>query len=49
MWLRWIVERSGRVVRHAPDYFARHADGTGVVIGVARTAVSAIGTQRCSR
>lgn len=33
MWLRWTAE-SGRPVRHAPDYFARHADGTGVVIEV---------------
>ena len=33
MWLRWIAE-SGRLVRHAPDYFARRADGTGVVVDV---------------
>jgi hypothetical protein len=33
MWLRWTAE-SGRLVRHAPDYFARRADGTGVVIDV---------------
>jgi hypothetical protein len=33
MWLRWTTE-SGRPVRHAPDYFARRADGTGVVIDV---------------
>jgi hypothetical protein len=33
MWLRWITG-SGRLVRHAPDYFARRADGTGVVIDV---------------
>lgn len=33
MWLRWTAE-SGRAVRHAPDYFARRADGTGVVIDV---------------
>ena len=33
MWLRWAAE-SGRPVRHAPDYFARRADGTGVVIDV---------------
>jgi Transposase DDE domain group 1 len=33
MWLRWRAE-SGRWVRHAPDYFARRADGTGVVIDV---------------
>ena len=33
MWLRWAAE-SGRLVRHAPDYFARRADGTGVVIDV---------------
>lgn len=33
MWLRWTAD-SGRSVRHAPDYFARRADGTGVVIDV---------------
>jgi len=33
MWLRWTGE-PGRSVRHAPDYFARRADGTGVVIDV---------------
>jgi hypothetical protein len=33
MWLRWAAE-SGRLARHAPDYFARRADGTGVVIDV---------------
>ena len=33
MWLRWTAE-SGRSVRHAPDYFARRADGTGVVLDV---------------
>ena len=33
MWLRWTAE-SGCLVRHAPDYFARRADGTGVVIDV---------------
>ena len=33
MWLRW-TEESGRPVRHAPDYFARRADGTGVVVDV---------------
>jgi len=33
MWLRWTAE-SGRLVRHAPDYFARRADGTAVVIDV---------------
>ena len=27
MWLRWTAE-SGRLARHAPDYFARRADGT---------------------
>jgi hypothetical protein len=31
-WLRWEEERGRR--RHAPDYFARRADGTGVVIDV---------------
>jgi hypothetical protein len=34
MWLRWKDEGSGRAVRHAPDFFARRADGTGVVIDV---------------
>src|SRR5690349_23078072 len=33
MWLHWVTD-SGRPVRHAPDYFARRADGTGVVIDV---------------
>ena len=33
MWLRWSTG-SGRLVRHAPDYFARREDGTGVVIDV---------------
>jgi hypothetical protein len=31
-WLYWTGERGQR--RHAPDYFARRADGTGVVIDV---------------
>lgn len=31
-WLRWA--QSGKTRRHAPDYFARLADGTGVVIDV---------------
>lgn len=31
-WLHWEDERGRR--RHAPDYFARRADGTGVVIDV---------------
>jgi len=34
MWLHWADAGSGRAVRHAPDYFARRADGTGVVIDV---------------
>ena len=33
MWLHWVTE-SGRPVRHAPDFFARRVDGTGVVIDV---------------
>jgi hypothetical protein len=33
MWLYWVTE-SGRPARHAPDFFARRADGTGVVIDV---------------
>ena len=33
MWLHWATD-SGRRVRHAPDFFARRADGTGVVIDV---------------
>jgi hypothetical protein len=32
-WLRW-RDGQGRVRRHAPDYFARRDDGTGVVIDV---------------
>ena len=31
-WLTWAQD--GRHRRHAPDYFARLADGTGVVIDV---------------
>jgi hypothetical protein len=31
-WLRWA--QAGRARRHVPDYFARLADGTGVVIDV---------------
>ncbi len=34
MWLHWTDTGSGRVLRHAPDYFARRVDGTGVVIDV---------------
>jgi hypothetical protein len=34
MWLHWTDAESGRLVRHAPDFFARRADGTGVVIDV---------------
>jgi hypothetical protein len=34
MWLHWADAESGRPVRHAPDFFARRADGTGVVINV---------------
>jgi hypothetical protein len=32
-WLRW-RDREGRARRHAPDFFARLADGTGVVVDV---------------
>ena len=32
-WLRW-RDGEGRVRRHAPDFFARRADGTGVVVDV---------------
>ncbi|WP_432830782.1 TnsA-like heteromeric transposase endonuclease subunit [Dactylosporangium sp. CA-092794] len=32
-WLRW-CDREGRARRHAPDFFARLADGTGVVVDV---------------
>ena len=32
-WLRW-RDRDGRVRRHAPDFFARVAGGTGVVVDV---------------
>jgi hypothetical protein len=31
-WLSW--QEAGKMRRHAPDYFARLADGTGVVIDV---------------
>ncbi|MBP2055326.1 ferredoxin [Streptomyces griseochromogenes] len=31
-WLFWSAA-NGRAVSHAPDYFARHDDGTAVVIG----------------
>jgi hypothetical protein len=34
MWLHWTDTGSGRSLRHAPDYFARRADGIGVVIDV---------------
>jgi hypothetical protein len=34
MWLQWTDGRSGRAVWHAPDYFVRRADGTGVVVDV---------------
>ena len=33
MWLHWVSE-SGKVRRHAPDFFVRRADGTGVLIDV---------------
>jgi len=33
MWLHW-ADESGRARRHAPDYFARRSDGTGVLIDV---------------
>ena len=32
-WLRW-RDGKGRSRRHAPDFFARRADGTGVVIDI---------------
>jgi hypothetical protein len=32
-WLHW-QDGDGRWRRHAPDYFARRADGTGVVVDV---------------
>jgi hypothetical protein len=32
-WLRW-RDGGGRSRRHAPDFFARKADGTGVVVDV---------------
>ena len=32
-WLHWLDER-GRPRRHAPDFFARRADGGGVVVDV---------------
>ena len=33
MWLHWVSE-SGKARRHAPDFSARRADGTGVLIDV---------------
>jgi hypothetical protein len=33
MWLHWVSE-SGQARRHAPDFFARRADGTGMLIDV---------------
>lgn len=33
MWLDWLGE-SGKPLRHAPDFFARRADGAGVLIDV---------------
>jgi hypothetical protein len=33
MWLHW-ADGSGKPRRHAPDFFARRADGTGVLIDV---------------
>jgi hypothetical protein len=33
MWLRWVSE-SGRARRHAPDFFVRRADSTGVLADV---------------
>jgi hypothetical protein len=32
-WLHW-QDRDGRARRHAPDFFARRADGSGVVVDV---------------
>jgi hypothetical protein len=34
-WLRWRDE-DGRPRRHVPDFFARKADGTGLVVDVSR-------------
>ncbi|ALL85965.1 TnsA endonuclease (plasmid) [Pseudonocardia sp. EC080619-01] len=34
MWLSWADAGTGGSVRHAPDYFARRADGTGVLVDV---------------
>jgi hypothetical protein len=33
MWLHWIGE-AGKARRHAPDFFVRHVDGTGVLVDV---------------
>jgi len=33
MWLHWVSE-SGKARRHAPDFFVRRADGTGVLVDV---------------
>jgi len=51
MCLRWLAE-SGRSVRHAPDYFVRRADGTGVVIDMSPdqdAAVSAATARLCAQ
>jgi hypothetical protein len=33
MWLHWVSE-AGKARRHAPDFFVRRADGTGVLVDV---------------
>lgn len=51
MWLHWI-NAAGQAQRHAPDFFARHADGTGVLIDVrpdrrARARHTTVRVRRC--
>jgi hypothetical protein len=43
----WVDRHSGRAVRHAPDYFARRADGTAAVIDVRDGTVFATTAQIC--
>ncbi|MQA13011.1 MAG: hypothetical protein GEV09_02270 [Pseudonocardiaceae bacterium] len=35
MWLHWVTQAGNRV-RHAPDFFYRRADGTGVLASLPR-------------
>jgi len=46
-WLLWPGEQGER--KHAPDFFARRTDGTGMVIDVAQTTWSTQRPPRCLR